>query len=189
MSHAKYLKRSRHVFSAQKRAYVFIGSFGGRANAGAAPQVWHYASHWFKQSRDIRLRSKWLRALNGSLLKERQRIWCKEKSEGARQRGLHWPGGKSSPTPVRVWASSELMKPTGSTANFSWNHLSGLANLSRLLGLSLWFLALPSLPDISTERDGTRRWQWEQKGILCPADLRSSGWFQPVSYIWRLFDP
>lgn len=38
------------------------------------------------------------------------------------------------------------MEPTGSTANFSWNHLSGLANLSRLLGLSPWFLALCCLP-------------------------------------------
>lgn len=85
------------------------------------------------------------------------------------------------------------MEPTGSTANFSWNHLSGLANLSRLLGPSPWFLALPRLPppltDIATKREGTRRWQWEQKGILCPADLRSTGRFQPVSHIWILFDP
>lgn len=31
---------------------------------------------------------------------------------------------------VRVSGSWELMEPTGSIANFSWNHLSGLANLS-----------------------------------------------------------
>lgn len=133
--------------------------------------------------------SKRLRALSGSLLKERQRIQWKEKEWGSWQRGLRWPGGKSSLMPVRVWASSELMKPTGGTANFSWNHLSGLANLSRLLRPEPVFLALLSLPDISTERDGTRRWQWEQKGILCPADLRSRGWFQPVPYMRRLFDP
>lgn len=78
--------------------------------------------------------SKRLRALSGSLLKERQRIQCKGREKwGSWQRGLRWPGGKSSLMPVRVWASWELMKPTGSTANFSWNHLSGLANLSRLL--------------------------------------------------------
>lgn len=172
MSHAKNLKCSHHVLH-------FHQLFRWESKRWGCSSSVTLLLHYYY----------WLRALNGSLLKERQRIWCKEKSEGARQRGLHWPGGKSSPMPVRVWASSELMKPTGSTANFSWNHLSGLANLSQLLGLSLWFLALPSLPDISTERDGTRRWQWEQKGILCPADLRSSGWFQPVSYIWRLFDP
>lgn len=75
-------------------------------------------------------------------------MWCKEERERTRQRGLldSWARGKSSPTLVRVWASPELMEPTGSTANFSWNHLSGLANLSRLLGLSPWFLALCCLP-------------------------------------------
>lgn len=49
---------------------------------------------------------------------------------------IEGPGGECSPMLVRVWVSSELMKPTGSTANFSWNHLSGLANLPRLLSLS-----------------------------------------------------
>lgn len=81
-----------------------------------------------------------MRALIGAMccknVARKERIGWKEERERARQRGLldRGPGGKSSPMLVRVWASSELMEPTGSTANFSWNHLSGLANLSRLLG-------------------------------------------------------
>lgn len=68
--------------------------------------------------------------------------------EKTRLRGLLDVGGgeESSPMLVRVWGSSELMEPTGSTANFSWNHLSGLANLSRLLSLSPCFLALHYFP-------------------------------------------
>lgn len=82
-----------------------------------------------------------MRALIGAMcckMWRERRGWGgrRKERERARQRGLldRGPGGKSSPMLVRVWASSELMEPTGSTANFSWNHLSGLANLSRLLG-------------------------------------------------------
>lgn len=47
--------------------------------------------------------------------------------------------GESWPMLVRVSGSWELMEPTGSMANFSWNHLSGLANLS----LTPWFPPFP----------------------------------------------
>lgn len=47
-----------------------------------------------EQFGDIQLWSKRLRALSGSLLKERQRIRRKEKSEGADKGGFVGRGGK-----------------------------------------------------------------------------------------------
>lgn len=49
------------------------------------------------------------------------------------------------------------MKPTGGAANFSGNHLSGLANSWRLLGPAPVVSGSVSLLDTCTERDGTRR--------------------------------
>lgn len=73
---------------------------------------------------------------------------------------------------VRVWASSELMEPTGSTANFSWNHLSGLVNLSMLLGLSPWFLALPPPPP-SPPRYIHKAWRYQE------VTVGTEGYFVP----------
>ncbi len=59
-----------------------------------------------------------------------ERIFHKTGWEKGREHRLSGALRESCPMLVRVSGSWELMEPTGSMANFSWNHLSGLANLS-----------------------------------------------------------
>lgn len=108
---------------------------------------------------------------------EGKQNWCKVKTKRKQDGGRRWggasrqrPWGESSPMLVRVWASSELMEPTGCTANLSWNHLSGLANLPRLL--SLYFLPPPH-PTHTFPRHIHKAWRYHE------VTVGTEGYFVP----------
>lgn len=105
--------------------------------------------------------------------------------------------GESCPMLVRVSGSWELMEPTGSMANFSWNHLSGLANLSLtpwsppfpLISPPLFIppsLAAPICPHSVKVPGGDRR----NRRVFCAQLTQSAQSIYNLPFKrWGFFDP